>query len=58
MKKEKTTIYVVDFVNKKLVLREEINNKSQSKKEQEKIEKVHSAVSCLEADLKIINAAA
>lgn len=57
MKKEKTTVYVVDFANKKLVLKEEINNKSQSRKEQEKLERVFSAISCLEAELKIKAAA-
>lgn len=28
MKKDKTVIYVVDFVNKQVVMREEVNNRS------------------------------
>ena len=53
MKKERTIVYVVDFLNKKLLLKEEINNKSQSKKEQEKFEKIQSAVACLSAEVKV-----
>lgn len=49
-KKEKTVIYVVDFVNKKLMLKEELSS-SNSKKEFEKIEKINSAIDCLYHDL-------
>lgn len=49
-KKEKTQIYVVDFVNKKLMLKEEVSS-SNSKKEMEKLEKIQSAVDCLYHEL-------
>lgn len=49
-KKEKTVVYVVDFLKKEVLLREELSNGT-SKKEQEKMEKINSAVDCLKADL-------
>lgn len=49
-KKEKTVVYVVDFKNKTLLLKEELTNTS-SKKEQDRMQRINSAVECLRAEL-------
>lgn len=50
-KKNMTIVYVVDFSSKNVLLREELNNNSTSKKELEKREKVDSAISCLTTEM-------
>jgi len=49
-KKEKTMVYVVDFLSKKLLLKEELINTS-SKKEEDKMDRINSAIDCLKYDM-------
>jgi len=50
MKKDKTLVLVVDFTQRKLLLKEELNNNSTAKKEKEKMEKIQSAIALVSAD--------